>query len=83
MSASSRWTSRPAGAAGAALIDLAEARAQALGLEALDLETRIELRENHATFARLGFEKVGEGRHQGYDRSTYVIMRKMIGRSTG
>ena len=38
-----------------ALVDLAEDRAKASGLGALELETRIELIENHEAFQRLGF----------------------------
>ena len=61
-----------------ALIDLAEARARSKGVSALLLETRVELQENHDTFRRLGFVKCGEGAHEGYDRPTYLIMRKDI-----
>ncbi|WP_424979675.1 GNAT family N-acetyltransferase [Leisingera sp. S232] len=41
------------------LVKHASARARALGLPVL-LETRIELIENHAAFARLGFCKTEE-----------------------
>jgi GNAT superfamily N-acetyltransferase len=60
------------------LMDLAEERARDKGLHALELETRLELTENHETFGRLGFEKTAEGRHEGYDRATFIIMRKAI-----
>ena len=46
---------------------------------ALELETRIELTENHETFAALGFVKVSEGAHPGYDRTTFITMRKTLG----
>ncbi|SLN34598.1 hypothetical protein ROH8110_01726 [Roseovarius halotolerans] len=49
-----------------------------MGLSGLELETRIELTENHETFRRLGFVKSGEGAHKGFERSTYIIMRKNI-----
>jgi len=42
----------------------------------LELETRIELTENHATFAALGFTKVAERAHPGFDRPTSITMRK-------
>ena len=58
------------------LAALAEARARALALPVLELETRLSLPENIAVFERLGFERVGLGRHEGYDRPTFVIMRK-------
>ena len=60
------------------LVALAEKRAADLGLSALELETRVELVENHEAFSRLGFQKHGEGSHPGYDRPTFVIMRKRI-----
>jgi len=60
------------------LIDLAAARATALGLSALELETRVELVENHSAFRRLGFVQAGEGRHPGFEDPTYIIMRKPV-----
>lgn len=59
-----------------ALVDLAEARARMRGIDALELDVRIELVENHATFERLGFEKVAARSHQGFDTPTYFTMRK-------
>ena len=47
-------------------------------LEYLELETRVELIENHRTFASLGFVKVGESAHPGYDRPTSITMRKKL-----
>lgn len=61
------------------LVDLAEERARALDLPTLELQTRVELVENHATFRALGFEKVGETAHEGYDRPTSYTFRKMVG----
>jgi ribosomal protein S18 acetylase RimI-like enzyme len=43
------------------LVDLAAERARMKGLDILELETRIELQENHETFRKLGFVKAGEG----------------------
>lgn len=44
----------------------------------LELQARIELVENQATFAALGFEKVAETAHPGYSRPTSITMRKRI-----
>ena len=60
------------------LIEAAASEARALGLGWLELETRIELTENHAAFARLGFAKSGETRHPGFDRPTSKTMRKSL-----
>ena len=43
------------------------------------METRIELTENHATFARLGFVKTAETAHPGYDGPTSITMSRSIG----
>ncbi|MDZ4136316.1 MAG: GNAT family N-acetyltransferase [Paracoccaceae bacterium] len=61
-----------------ALIATATERARALGLPALELQVRVELVENHAVFAALGFRQVGESRHPGYDRATSVIFSKPV-----
>jgi ribosomal protein S18 acetylase RimI-like enzyme len=66
------------GGVGRALIDLAEANAKAAGLDALQLQTRVELTENHIAFARLGFQKIGETAHPGYDRPTSVTLRRPV-----
>lgn len=60
------------------LVELAERRAKAKGFSVLELETRIELVENHATFGRFGFVKTGEGTHHGFDRPTYIVMQKAL-----
>lgn len=60
------------------LIALAEARASALGLPALTLQTRIELSANHATFRALGFEQTGATAHPGYDRPTSLTFTKQL-----
>ena len=56
-----------------ALIKAARADAQRLGLPALQLQTRIELTENHATFRALGFEETGRFTHPGFTRPTSLI----------
>ena len=45
----------------------------------LELQTRIELIENHKTFAALGFVKTGEIAHEGFNRPTSITMRRMVG----
>jgi predicted N-acetyltransferase YhbS len=61
-----------------ALIRQAETRARALGLPVLELQTRIELVENHATFRALGFQETARTAHQGYDRPTTITFRKSV-----
>ena len=63
---------------GKALVGAARAEARALGLQTLELQTRIELTENHAAFARMGFIKTAETAHRGYDRPTSVTMRAPV-----
>lgn len=60
------------------LIDLAEARARALGLPALELQSRIELVENHAIFFALGFKQTGSTSHPGFDGPTSLVFTKMV-----
>jgi predicted N-acetyltransferase YhbS len=60
------------------LIEHAVRRARALGLSAVDLQTRVELVENHAAFARLGFRQVATTAHAGFDRPTSVTMRRTV-----
>ena len=61
------------------LITQAARRAQAHGKTFLELETRIELTENHQAFARLGFVKTAHAAHPGYDHPTFIVMRKPVG----
>ena len=60
------------------LVDHSEARAIALGFDKIHLQTRIELVENHLAFARMGFEKISEDAHPGYDRVTEITMRRHV-----
>jgi GNAT superfamily N-acetyltransferase len=46
--------------------------------EFIELQTRIELVENHTTFAALGCEKIAETAHPGYSRPTSITMRKRV-----
>ena len=60
---------------GARLFRHAFELAEREGFEGLELETRVELVENHQAFGKLGFVKVGEDAHAGYDRPTSIRMR--------
>lgn len=60
------------------LIELSESRALRQGILELEVEVRIELSQNHKVFEKLGFVKVGEDAHDGYERPTFVIMRKHL-----
>jgi ribosomal protein S18 acetylase RimI-like enzyme len=62
----------------ARLVEIAAERARARGLAWVELQTRVELTENRATFARLGFVKTGETAHEGYDRPTSITMRRNV-----
>jgi GNAT superfamily N-acetyltransferase len=62
------------------IVDAAEGYAAVQDLPWLELQSRIELTDNHAAFARLGFEKTSEGRHPGYDRVTEITMRRPVSR---
>ncbi len=61
-----------------AMFATAEGLARTQGRKFLELQTRIELIENHATFAALGFKKVAESAHPGYNRTTSITMRKQV-----
>ncbi|MEQ8366096.1 MAG: GNAT family N-acetyltransferase [Roseicyclus sp.] len=60
------------------LINTAATRARALGHDVLELNTRVELVENHAAFARLGFHQSGVFTHPGYDRPTSLTFRRPL-----
>ncbi|WP_282610391.1 GNAT family N-acetyltransferase [Pelagibius sp. Alg239-R121] len=60
---------------GRKLIDFSTRVAQQKGCEALELETRIELVENHRAFSAMGFRKTAETAHRGYNRPTSITMR--------
>ncbi len=61
---------------GRALVDAAALLAAASGCAALELQTRVELTENHRVFAALGFSQVGETSHPGYARTTSLTFRR-------
>lgn len=60
------------------LVALAEERARALGLPAVELQSRVELTENHSAFAALGFRVAAETAHPGFDRPTSLTFVKPI-----
>lgn len=60
------------------MIAQAERIAKDKGYRHLELQTRIELVENHRAFAAMGFIKINEYAHEGYSRPTSIIMRKPI-----
>jgi GNAT superfamily N-acetyltransferase len=60
------------------LIEIAGIRARALGLPMLELQSRVELTENHATFRALGFVQSGATAHPGYDRPTSLTFTKTV-----
>ncbi|WP_353472134.1 GNAT family N-acetyltransferase [Salipiger sp. H15] len=63
---------------GRAFVAEAEALARRLGLPRLRLETRIELTQNHAAFARFGFSRTAEKAHPGFTRPTSITMEKPL-----
>lgn len=63
---------------GRRMVGVAEARARALGLPALELSTRVELVENHAAFRAMGFTQTGSASHKGYDRITTLVLTKAL-----
>lgn len=61
-----------------ALVEAAADHALALGLPALELQSRVELVENHAAFAAMGFVQVAATSHAGYDRPTSLTFRRPL-----
>ena len=61
-----------------ALVGVAQIRAKVLGLAAVELETRVELLENHAAFRALGFVEVARSAHPGYGQQTSIRFRKTV-----
>ena len=60
------------------MVDTAMARAAEMGLQGVELETRVELTSNHATFRALGFVESGRSAHPGFDRPTSLTFRKSL-----
>jgi GNAT superfamily N-acetyltransferase len=63
---------------GRQLFAIAEAVAKERGLKVIRLDTRIELTGNHAIFSGWGFARTADKSHPGYDRVTYIEMRKTL-----
>jgi GNAT superfamily N-acetyltransferase len=63
---------------GRALMQAVESLASQMGKPALELQTRVELLANHATFRRMGFVEVGRTAHPGFDRPTSITFRKRL-----
>jgi len=63
---------------GRKLVEAARVEARRRGIGMLELETRVELTENHAAFARMGFIKTAETSHEGFDRTTSIVMRAPV-----
>lgn len=66
-----------------ALIDAADDLARRFGKPRLELQTRVELVENQRTFEALGFRKVAETAHAGFDRPTSITMQRECGPGRG
>jgi GNAT superfamily N-acetyltransferase len=60
------------------LITLAIHRAQALNLPELELQTRVELVENHRVFTALGFAEIARTAHTGFTYPTTITFRKKV-----
>lgn len=61
-----------------AIVDVAAALARAQGRQVLELQTRVELTENHRSFEALGFVTVARTAHAGYDRPTSLTMQRRL-----
>lgn len=60
------------------IIDYAINLARQNSKQMLELETRIELTDNHKTFAKLGFTTTAHNSHTGFDRPTSITMVRKI-----
>lgn len=60
------------------MVDLACARARALALPVVELQTRVELTANQAAFRAMGFAEVARTAHAGYARPTSITFRKAV-----
>lgn len=63
---------------GRRLVAAAEGNARKAGIRIIELQARIELTDNHATFRRLGFDETVRTAHPGFQRATSITMRKEI-----
>lgn len=58
------------------MVTLAEERAATLGLDGVELQTRIELVENQQAFRAMGFAETARTAHKGYANPTSITFRK-------
>jgi GNAT superfamily N-acetyltransferase len=72
------WPTRQGQGIGRLLMQAVEAFAQTTGKPIMELDTRIELLENHKTFSAFGFCSVAEHSHTGYTRTTFITMHKAL-----
>ena len=72
------WPANQGQGIGRRLMQDVESFAQKTGKPVMELDTRIELLENHQTFAAFGFVKTAEHSHAGYTRTTFITMQKAL-----
>lgn len=60
------------------IFDMAENLANENAKAWLELETRIELTDNHLAFGKMGFVISAHNSHAGYSRPTSITMRKPV-----
>ena len=65
------------------LLGAADTVARRQGRAWLELQTRVELLENHRTFAALGFDEVARTAHKGFDRPTSLTLRRAVAPAPG
>jgi ribosomal protein S18 acetylase RimI-like enzyme len=63
---------------GRQMVARAEERAREMRFDRLELETRVELVENHRFYLSLGFTEVSRSAHPGFDRPTSVRYAKRV-----
>ena len=61
-----------------AMVEAAADRATGLGLDALELQSRVELTENHAAFYSMGFRQSGTFTHPGYAEPTSLVFTRPL-----
>ncbi len=61
------------------MVEAAAARARALDLSAIELQTRVELTANQAAFLAMGFTETARTAHPGYSRPTSITYRRKVG----
>jgi GNAT superfamily N-acetyltransferase len=65
---------------GSALMAWAEQEARQRGCQGVSVGVRIALPGNVAFYRKAGYEVTGEHRHDGYDRTTWLALRKSVSR---